>query len=80
MCAQEILGQMEFMFLSLKIPKPFFLYLFSLPFKTSISKIIEAFFPRSWSMHVDDRENQNLSEMKLSNAESLDSCHVCVFS
>lgn len=71
---------MEFMFLYLKIPKPFFLYLFSLPFKTSISKIVAAFFPMSWAMHLDDRENQNLSEVKLSNVESLDSCHVCVFS
>lgn len=43
MRAREILGHLEFMLLYLKVPKPFFLYLFPLPFKTSISEIVEAF-------------------------------------
>ena len=42
------------MFLYLKVPKPFFLYLFSLPFKTSIPETVEIFFSMSWSMHLDE--------------------------
>lgn len=38
-CAQEILGQMRFMLLYLRVPKPSFLYLFPSLFNTLVPKI-----------------------------------------
>lgn len=82
-CAQEILGQMRFMLLYLRVPKPSFLYLFPSLFNTLVPKIAKkkktllCLYLSLWVY---------ITELKLLRSE-IEQCwkpglsaHVCVFS